>query len=179
MAFWGVAEELPTSAACHFESPYQVVRLFEKIFSLIQATRLAKGCWEYGSATYPNRDPLCWYWNTWDGMNVAGLIWILEWRLRYNNNRNYAWKIAWVQKWTRTCWQLMSIDLNVKPVGTKWRLLHPWSKLESLLKALKARSNFYQGTIGCTLNSVHMVLIVFSGDSWGLQPVNTHYLGLI
>ncbi len=36
-----------------------------------------------------------------------------------------------------------------------------------------------QGTIGCTPNSVPMVFIVFSRDSWGLQPITTHYLGLI
>ena len=33
-----------------------------------------------------------------------------------------------------------------------------------------------QGTIGCTPNSVPMVFIVLSRDSWGLQPINTHEL---
>ena len=28
--------------------------------------------------------------------------------------------------------------------------------------------NLYQGTSGCTTNSVPMVFIVFSSDSWGL-----------
>ena len=37
----------------------------------------------------------------------------------------------------------------------------------------------YQGTIGCTPNSVPMVFIVFSRDSWGLYTINTHYIGLI
>ena len=36
-----------------------------------------------------------------------------------------------------------------------------------------------QGTIGCTPNSVPMVFIVFSRDSWGLLPINTHYIGFI
>ena len=37
-----------------------------------------------------------------------------------------------------------------------------------------------QGTIGCTPNSVPMVFIVFSRDSWGYCniPINTHYIPL-
>ncbi len=31
-----------------------------------------------------------------------------------------------------------------------------------------ARQGIFQGTIGCTPNSVSMVFIVFSSDSWGL-----------
>ena len=38
-----------------------------------------------------------------------------------------------------------------------------------------------QGTIGRKPLTVYipMVFIVFSRDSWGLQPINTHYIGLI
>ena len=36
-----------------------------------------------------------------------------------------------------------------------------------------------QGTIGCTPNSVLMIFIVFSRDSWGLWPINAHNIGLI
>ena len=32
----------------------------------------------------------------------------------------------------------------------------------------------YQGTIGCTPNSVPMVFMMFSRDSWRLQPIITH-----
>ena len=35
-----------------------------------------------------------------------------------------------------------------------------------------------KGQLGAP-NSVRMVFIVFSRDSWGLQPINTHYIGLI
>ena len=37
----------------------------------------------------------------------------------------------------------------------------------------------YQGTVGSTPNSVPMVFIVFFRDSWGLKPINTHYIRLI
>ncbi len=36
----------------------------------------------------------------------------------------------------------------------------------------------YQGTIGCTPNSVPMVFIVFSRDSGGFLPIHTHYIGI-
>ena len=33
---------------------------------------------------------------------------------------------------------------------------------------------------GCDMTcGVPMVFIVFSRDSWGLYPINTHYIGLI
>ena len=32
---------------------------------------------------------------------------------------------------------------------------------------------------GCTPNSVPMVFIVFSSDSWGLYPINIHYKAYI
>ena len=40
-----------------------------------------------------------------------------------------------------------------------------------------SRDNY---SVGCTPNSVPMVFIVFSRDSWGLlSPINTHHIGLI
>ena len=37
-----------------------------------------------------------------------------------------------------------------------------------LLSVMRNKTGPYQGTLGCTPNSVHMVFIVFSRNSWGL-----------
>ena len=47
-----------------------------------------------------------------------------------------------------------------------------------ILMVVEAQGIF-QGTIGCSPNNVSMVFIGFSRDSWGLWPINTHYIGLI
>ena len=40
-------------------------------------------------------------------------------------------------------------------------------------------TDLVQGTIGCPPNSVPIVFIVFSRDSWGLSPIKTNYIGLM
>ena len=41
----------------------------------------------------------------------------------------------------------------------------------TIQRNLEVAGGYGQGTIGCTPNSVPMVFIVFSRDSWGLEPI--------
>ena len=88
-----------------------------------------------------------------------------------------SYKRCWMDIYRRTGIVFWKISLWM------WRAWRLESRIASVwTRSLKASGGRFKGEVGRVARSrtcTTMVLIVFSKDSWGFYPVNTHYIGLI